>query len=159
MPGPPQIYVGGKGHSGDFFGDHMAPCGPRAGDVGGCEPCFEPNDQPAYTADFAERIPTVLDPSFWTGLVRPSGGSSGETFVAGDMETAATSEVAAAAGVPFLGIRAVSDGGGDPLHLPGFPVQFFTYRQLAGNNAAALTVAILGAWNALGQPTGTATTA
>ena len=159
MPSPPEIYVGGNGHSGDFFGDHMAPCGPRAGDVGGCEPCFEPNDQPAYTADFVERMPTVLDPSFWSGLVRPSGGSSGETFVAGDMETAATSEVAAAAGVPFLGIRAVSDGGGDPLHLPGFPVQFFTYRQLAGNNAAALTVAILDAWTALGQPTGTATTA
>ena len=159
MPSPPQIYVGGNGSSGDFFGESMAPCGPRAGDVAGCEPCFEPNDQPAYAADFAERFPTVLDPSFWSGLVRPSGGSSGETFVAGDMETAATAEVAAAAGVPFLGIRAVSDGGGDPLHLPGFPAQFFTYRQLAGNNAAALTVAILEEWTALGQPTGAATTA
>jgi nucleoside phosphorylase len=62
--------------------------------------------------------------------------------------------VAASAGVPFLGVRAVSDGGGDPLHLPGFPVQFFAYRQLAGNNAAALTVAILREWTALGQPTG-----
>lgn len=156
---PPQIYIGGKGHSGDFFGDNMAPCGPRTGDVAGCEPCFEPNDQPAYAADFADRLPTVLDPSFWSGLVRPSGSPSGETFVAGDMETAATAEVAAAAGVPFLGIRAVSDGGGDPLHLPGFPAQFFTYRQLAGNNAAALTVAILEEWTALGQPTGAATTA
>ena len=153
MPNPPQIYVGGNGHSGDFFGDHMAPCGPRAGDVAGCEPCFEPNDQPAYAADFAKRLPTVLAPSFWSGLVRPSGSPSGETFVAGDMETAATAEVAAAAGVPFLGVRAVSDGGGDPLHLPGFPVQFFSYRQLAGNNAAALTVAILAEWTALGQPT------
>lgn len=47
---------------------------------------------------------------------------------------------------------------GDPLHLPGFPVQFLTYRQLAGNNAAALTVAILREWTALGQPTGTMTT-
>ena len=54
------------------------------------------------------------------------------------METAATAEVAAAPGVPFLGFRAASDGGSDPLHLLGFPAQFFTYRQLAGNNAAAL---------------------
>jgi nucleoside phosphorylase len=147
MPSPPQIYIGGKGHSGDFFGESMAPCGPRSGDVAGCEPCFEPNDQPAYAADFAGRLPTVLDPSFWSGLVRPSGGSSGETFVAGDMETAATAEVAADAGVPFLGIRAVSDGGGDPLHLPGFPAQFFAYRQLAGNNAAAVTIAFLDAYS------------
>lgn len=99
-------------------------------------------------------MPTVVDPSFWTGLVRPSGGATDETFVAGDMETAATAEVAALAGIPFLGVRAVSDGGGDPLQLPGFPAQFFTYRQLAGNNAAALTLAILEAWTALGQPTG-----
>jgi nucleoside phosphorylase len=154
----PQIVVGGNGHSGDFFGENMAPCGPRAGDVGGCEPCFEPNDQPAYAADFAERAPTVVDPSFWSGLARGSGSPS-DDFVAGDMETAATAEVAAAAHIPFLGIRAVSDGGGDPLHLPGFPVQFFAYRQLAGNNAAALTVAILEAWTAAGQPTGVATTA
>ena len=159
MPSPPQVYVGGNGHSGDFFGDHMAPCGPRAGDVAGCEPCFVPNDQPAYAADFVERFPTVVDPSFWFGLAQQSGTPPGETFVAGDMETAATAEVAAAAGVPFLGIRAVSDGGGDPLHLPGFPAQFFTYRQLAGNNAAAVTVAILEAWTSLGQPTGLATTA
>ena len=33
-----------------------------------------------------------------------------------------------------------------------------TYRQLAGNNAAAVTVAILEAWTSLGQPTGAATT-
>ena len=44
---------------------------------------------------------------------------------------------------PFLGIRAVSDGKGDPLGLPGFPVQFAVYRQLAGNNAAAVTMALL----------------
>ncbi|MCU1427209.1 MAG: hypothetical protein JWL83_1209, partial [Actinomycetia bacterium] len=36
-----------------------------------------------------------------------------------------------------------SDGRGDPLNLPGFPWQFFAYRQLAGNNAAAVTIAFL----------------
>jgi hypothetical protein len=54
--------------------------------------------------------------------------------------------------VPFLGIRAVSDGQGDPLHLPGFPFQFFVYRQLAGNNAAAVTVAFLRTWAAKHWP-------
>ena len=55
--------------------------------------------------------------------------------------------------VPFLGVRSVSDGKGDPLNLPGFPVQFAVYRQLAGNNAAAVTVAFLRAWAAAGRPT------
>ena len=45
--------------------------------------------------------------------------------------------------VPFLGIRAVSDGGGDPLGLPGFPAQFFYYRQLAADNAARFTATLL----------------
>lgn len=61
--------------------------------------------------------------------------------------------VSAEHGVPFLGVRAVSDGPGDPLGLPGFPVQFFVYRQLAGNNAAAVTIAFLEVWAADGHPT------
>jgi nucleoside phosphorylase len=48
--------------------------------------------------------------------------------------------------VPFLGLRGVSDGGGDALGLPGFPFQFFYYRQLAADNAAAATLAFLAAW-------------
>jgi len=51
-----------------------------------------------------------------------------------------------------LGIRAVSDGQGDPLHLPGFPSQFFVYRQLAANNAAAVTRAFLSTWAAKRWP-------
>lgn len=66
-----------------------------------------------------------------------------DSFTAQDMETAATAAVADAHGIPFLGIRAVSDGQGDPLKLPGFPWQFFTYRNLAGDNAAAVTLAVL----------------
>ena len=54
--------------------------------------------------------------------------------------------VAAQHRVPFLGVRGVSDGQGDPLHLPGVPSQFFVYRQLAGNNAAAVTMAFLHEW-------------
>ena len=58
-------------------------------------------------------------------------------FDAQDMETAAAQTVADAHGVPFLGVRGISDGQGDPLHLPGFPVSFFYYKQLAAGNAAS----------------------
>ena len=71
---------------------------------------------------------------------------TGDTTDAQDEETAAAALSARAHGVPFLGIRAVSDGGGDPLHLPGFPAQFFVYRQLAADNAAAVTMAFLRRW-------------
>jgi nucleoside phosphorylase len=69
-----------------------------------------------------------------------------------DEETAAVASIARQYRVPFLGIRAVSDGQGDPLHLPGFPWQFFVYRQLAGNNAATVTIAFLNAWAAKRWP-------
>jgi nucleoside phosphorylase len=63
------------------------------------------------------------------------------------METAAVFSIAAAHGIPFIGFRAASDGGGDPLMLPGFPSQFFVYRQLAADNAAAVALAFLRAWH------------
>jgi nucleoside phosphorylase len=56
-----------------------------------------------------------------------------------DMETAAVARVAARRHVPFLGVRAVSDGAGDPLGDRGFPRQFFDYYVLAADNAAIVT--------------------
>lgn len=38
-----------------------------------------------------------------------------------DQETVAAQQVADAYGVPFIGIRGMSDGPGDPLNLPGYP--------------------------------------
>ncbi|OBK54086.1 hypothetical protein A5657_13850 [Mycobacterium kubicae] len=67
-------------------------------------------------------------------------------FDAVDQETAAAQAVALAHGVPFLGIRGMSDGPGDPLHLPGFPFQFFFYKKLAADNAARVTEAFLKSW-------------
>ncbi|ORW35306.1 hypothetical protein AWB90_20280 [Mycobacterium paraense] len=64
-------------------------------------------------------------------------------FDATDNETAAVQVVAEAHGVPFLGIRGISDGAGDPLRLPGFPWQFFFYKQLAADNAARVAAAFL----------------
>ncbi|OBI78447.1 hypothetical protein A9X01_27380 [Mycobacterium asiaticum] len=67
-------------------------------------------------------------------------------FDAVDQETGAALAVAVAHGVPFLGIRGMSDGPGDPLGLPGFPFQFFFYKQIAVENAARVVEAFLGNW-------------
>jgi len=54
--------------------------------------------------------------------------------------------VATANKTPFIGFRAGSDGGGDPLMLPGFPFQYFFYQELAAHNAAIAAVDFLHAW-------------
>ena len=60
-----------------------------------------------------------------------------------DMESAAVARVAARRRVPFLAVRAGSDGGGDPRGDRGFPAQFFDYYRLAAHNAADVTRAIV----------------
>ncbi|OBK46883.1 hypothetical protein A5655_09090 [Mycobacterium sp. 1081908.1] len=67
-------------------------------------------------------------------------------FDATDNETAAVQAVADAHGTPFLGIRGISDGAGDPLRLPGFPFEFFFYKQIAAENAARVTATFLQSW-------------
>ena len=68
-----------------------------------------------------------------------------------DEETAAVCRVAVENDVPFLGVRGVSDGAGDPQGPREFPAQFFDYYRLAAVNAAIVTrglVAELGAFAA-----------
>jgi len=89
------------------------PCQPGGGEVFGCE-------LPTPVTAVATRIPD-----------------------AEDMETAAIGRIATRSGVPWVAMRAVSDGAGDPLGLPGFPAQFFAYYRLAAGNAAAVTIALL----------------
>ncbi|OBK23216.1 hypothetical protein A5634_05810 [Mycobacterium asiaticum] len=67
-------------------------------------------------------------------------------FDAVDQETAAALAVATKHSVPFLGIRGMSDGPGDPLGLPGFPFQFFFYKQIAAENAARVVEAFMTSW-------------
>jgi hypothetical protein len=134
--------VGGKGETSDPFGGRALPCAPGGGDVFGCEPCVT-QLKSGEVSRFGPGIAPFVDPAFFTGY-SSSAGTPG--YVAQDQETAAVGAAAHAAGVPFLGLRGVSDGGGDPLKLPGFPVQFFYYRQLAADNAAAATEAFLTAW-------------
>jgi nucleoside phosphorylase len=73
----------------------------------------------------------------------PDGDAEGEPLASADMESAAVAREAARHGLPFIAFRAVSDGPGDPLNLPGFPAQFFAYYRLAADNAAAAAAAFV----------------
>lgn len=137
-PGPdvalgrtPRVIVGGDGESSDDYGDTPAPCGGDSLVIGcGEQGCTEPFKE-GPVCGRASAPP-----------VESAGGATSD-FVAQDMETAAVAKVAEEAGIPFLGFRGVSDGGGDPCNLPGFPVQFFAWYQLAADNAAATAIAVL----------------
>ncbi|MBV9291999.1 MAG: hypothetical protein JO222_06075 [Frankiales bacterium] len=141
----PRVEFGGKGQTTDPFVGRALRCVPGGGDVLGCEPCVVQQGQLGpETTQFARSVVPFVDPSFFTGYGASS--AAGKGYAAEDEETAAVDAVASAHHLPFLGFRAVSDGGGDPLGLPGFPVQFFYYRQLAADNAARMTLAFLSRW-------------
>jgi nucleoside phosphorylase len=148
MPHAPQILLAGNGRSSDPFQGHAMPCVPQGGDVFGCQPCratrIDPSDGPRFVTGAATLL---TDPNFITGYFQaPPSTPAG--FDADDMETAAVAQVAAQKKIPFIGFRSLSDGLGDPLNLPGFPAQFFVYRQYAADNAAAVAMAFLAAWSA-----------
>ena len=144
----PAVEVGGTGLSNDGFGGRALPCTPQASDILGCWPCRFPDPQAAQqTSNLATTVPPFLDPAFFLGYESASAAPPG-SYVSSDNETEAAFAVAAAHHVPYIGFRAASDGGGDPLGLPGYPFQFFVYRQLAADNAAATALAFLQAWHA-----------
>jgi nucleoside phosphorylase len=140
LPTPVQLRVGGSGATTDPFDGRAVPCLPGGGDIAGCEPCLTAEGTADNAETFADRAPDAAD--LVAGL---TGGqaSSALPVDAFDEETAAVLRVARTEKVPFLGFRGVSDGAGDPLMLPGFPVQFVHYRQLAADNAAATVIAFL----------------
>ncbi|HWB68179.1 MAG TPA: hypothetical protein VG708_15265 [Mycobacteriales bacterium] len=141
----PTVKVGGNGLSTDPFGGHPFPCVPGAGDVFGCAPCDSVGEPAPSLSQLLGALSPFISPTFFTDYAASQTPPPGH-YVDEDMETAAVAKVAHHAKMPFLGIRAASDGGGDPLHLPGFPVEFFVYRQLAADNAAAAALAFLQAW-------------
>ena len=144
VEGAPHILIGGDGASSDGFGGRALPCVPGGGDVFGCAPCRAPTHEVPDGQRFVTDGTPFIDPNFFFGYFQA--GSPPGSYVAQDMETAAVAKVAALNGIPFIAFRAASDGGGDPLHLPGFPFQFFFYRQLAADNAAAVALAFLQNW-------------
>jgi nucleoside phosphorylase len=123
-PGPmvcldfvPGVFVGGAGETSDPYNGQKLACTPGAGEVFGCD---------------VEAA--ALDRGIAAGAPVPE---------SVDMETAAVGRETAARGVPYIAFRAVSDGAGDPLGLPGFPAQFFAYYDLAARNAAAASADFL----------------
>ncbi|HJT38402.1 MAG TPA: hypothetical protein VJ818_08250 [Actinomycetota bacterium] len=145
MPHKPQVLIGGNGRSSDPFLGNAFPCIPGSGDIFGCQPCKAPRFAASDVPRFVQGAAPFLNPTFFTNyLQNPSATPPG--YDADDMETAAVARIAAAKHVPFIGFRALSDGLGDPLMLPGFPFQFFVYRQYAADNAGAVEVAFLAAW-------------
>ncbi len=142
----PTIEVGGKGQTTDPFDGNPFPCLPGGGDVFGCEPCPEQKHLVLDTATFLAEVGPLISARFIQSNINPASGES-PGYAAEDNETAAVDRVAHAHHAAFLGFRAVSDGGGDPLHLPGYPSQFFVYRQLSADNAALTTLAFLAAWH------------
>ncbi len=136
LPHEPAIVLGGVGQSSDPFGDRPFPCQPDGGEVFGCDVASEDSASGSRGDRPTMRTLAIVDP---------------EAPTVNDMETAAIAREAAARGVPFIAFRAVSDGAGDPLGLPGYWAQFFAYYRLAARNAAAATVAFL---ERLGSGTG-----
>jgi nucleoside phosphorylase len=148
----PQLIVGGDGSSDDNNNGVAFPSIPLGGDVFGPQPCTAPDFSPLFFGNFFQAVGPFLAfglLSNLTGLLNPVV----PTVDAVDQETAAAQQVADAHGVPFLGIRGMSDGPGDPLNLPGYPFTFFVYRQIAADNAAIVTEAFLRSWAEAPQPT------
>ncbi|HUI25762.1 MAG TPA: hypothetical protein VL403_06715 [Candidatus Kryptonia bacterium] len=123
----PVVVVGGVGQSSDPFGNTPVGCIPNGDDLYGC-------DVPSSAVGSA----SVADTSGAAPVT-----AADATPIVSDMETAAIAREATAHGLPFIAFRALSDGGGDPLGLPGFPAQFGEYYRFAARNAAAATVAFL----------------
>jgi nucleoside phosphorylase len=140
----PQLVCGGDGCSYDNNNGQAFPCIPNGGRVFGCQARKVPDRSFFYTGNFFQ----AAWPWLKHGLISNANfvSSADPAFDATDSETAAVQAVADAHGVPFLGIRGMSDGPGDPLHLPGFPFQFFVYKKVAAANAARVTATFLQNW-------------
>jgi nucleoside phosphorylase len=145
----PQLFVGGDGSSDDNNNGVAFPAIPLGGDIFGPQPCAAPDYSPLFFGNFFQAVAPFLAFGLFsnlTGLLSPVV----PPVDAVDQETAAAQQVADAHGIPFLGIRGMSDGPGDPLNLPGYPFTFIVYRQLAADNAAIVTEAFLRSWDGTG---------
>ncbi|HTI78672.1 MAG TPA: 5'-methylthioadenosine/S-adenosylhomocysteine nucleosidase, partial [Mycobacterium sp.] len=144
----PDLFVGGDGSSDDNNNGTAFPALPSipfVGDIFGAQPCAAPDFSLLFFGNFFQAVVPFLTSgllSNLTGLLNPVA----PDVDAVDQETAAAQQVADAHGVPFLGVRGMSDGPGDPLHLPGYPFTFVVYKQIAADNAAIVTEAFLQNW-------------
>jgi len=121
LPYAPTVVFGQTGQTGDPYMGHAIPCVAGGNELVGC-------DLPAAPA-VVRREPTTE--------------SAASDQEAEDEETAVVAGLAKQGHVPFIAMRAVSDGAGDPLGDRGFPTQFLDYYRLAAGNAALVTRALL----------------
>jgi hypothetical protein len=133
----PQFIIGGHGSSSDPYNGQPLGCTPDFNIVLGCTLPPPPTTAPLTVPTASAAVTT---PSAAPGTAAPD-------IV--DMETAAVARVAAEADVPFLGIRGVSDGPGDPLGDRGFPRQFFDYYVISADNAAIIARSVVAQLEAL----------
>ena len=141
----PQLFVGGDGATSDNNNGVAFPEIPFGGGIFGPEPLAAPDFSPLFFGNFFQAI----GPFLAQGLLSNITGFFATPNLpvdAVDQETAAAQQVADAHGIPFLGIRGMSDGPGDPLPLPGYPFTFLVFKQLAADNAAIVTEAFLKNW-------------
>jgi nucleoside phosphorylase len=144
----PDLFVGGDGSSDDNNNGTAFPAIPSiplVGDIFGPQPFAAPDFSPLFVGNFFTAVVPFLAGGLLTnltGLISPVA----PAVDAVDQETAAAQQVADAHGIPFLGVRGMSDGPGDPLHLPGYPFTFVVYKQIAADNAAIVTEAFLESW-------------
>ena len=138
----PALHVGGDGFSGDHNNGAAFPSIPLGGAVFGPQPLRAPDFSRLSTGNFVRAVGPFLVRGV-TGNITGFITAENPEVDAVDQETAAAQRVADAHGIPFLGIRGMSDGPGDPLKLSGFPFTFFVYKRLAADNAAIVTEAFL----------------
>jgi nucleoside phosphorylase/outer membrane biosynthesis protein TonB len=144
----PDLFVGGDGSSDDNNNGTAFPAIPSiplVGDIFGPQPFAAPDFSPLFVGNFFTAVVPFLAGgllSNLTGFISPTA----PAVDAVDQETAAAQQVADAHGIPFLGVRGMSDGPGDPLQLPGYPFTFVVYKQIAADNAAIVTEAFLESW-------------
>jgi nucleoside phosphorylase len=141
----PKLHVGGDGSSDDNNNGAAFPSIPLGGGIFGPQPLSAPDFSPLFTGNFFRAI----GPFLVHGVISNITGfltDEPSAIDAVDQETAAAQQIAEAHNIPFLGIRGMSDGPGDPHNLPGFPFTFFVYKQIAGENAAIVTEAFLTNW-------------
>jgi nucleoside phosphorylase len=141
----PELHVGGDGDSHDYNNGTTFPAIPFGGAVFGPQPLAAPDFSARFTGNFFDAIGAFLRRGAIANIVGFIGDRPPEVDAV-DQETAAAQRVADARAVPFIGVRGMSDGPGDPLRLAGFPVTFFAYKQIAANNAALVTEALVRSW-------------
>jgi Phosphorylase superfamily len=141
----PQLFVGGDGSTDDNNNGVAFPEIPLGGAIFGPQPLAAPDFSPLFFGNFFQ----ALVPFLAQGLLSNITGfltAANPPVDAVDQETAAAQQVADAHGIPFLGIRGMSDGPGDPLPLPGYPFTFLVFKQIAADNAAIVTEDFLHSW-------------